>query len=774
MSTDLIGRSVSRYRVVELLGVGGMGVVYRAEDTRLGRSVALKFVSSTLAQDPIALRQFVNEARTASSLSHPNICTIYEIDHWEGQPFIAMELLSGRTLKDRLTCEPFESLALVDTAIQITSALIAAHDKDILHRDVKPANIFITAQGPVKLLDFGLAKHMPLSGADAALSGGFTTAGRILGTANYMSPERLRGREIDYRSDLFSLGAVLYEMVAGRRAFDGESVVEIIEAVLHHEPAPVGDAAGPQPKALMQIIARLLEKVPDDRFPSATALMAPLVELRRALASGLAEMAVHALDWPLARASIAVLPFRNLDPDPEHDYFAHGLAEELIHVLTQIDGLKVAAQVSTFTFDDDADMREIGARLKVETILYGTIRWSGSHVRVACRLTNVADGFQIWSERYDREMGAMAEIVALQDEITRAIVDRLKVAWVDRIHPMRRYTDDRESYLHYLKGRFYWAKRYAGGLLKAMEQFQAAIDRDGHNALAFAGQADVFAFLGLYSLMPPRAAFAKATAAAATARSIDERLPEVHTSLGLVALSNWDWRLAEAEFARAIELDKGHALAHMYYAWLLALRNRPREALIAIDRAQRADLLSPLVNSGAGWMYFLLRQYGQAIEECKKCEEREPDFLVGLYVMAMAYLRVREYDNAMSLITRATELSGRAPFYLGLLGQVYAETGQQEAVDRILAELDARREKSYVPPHCYVYIYASCGDKDRAFAWQEKACEDGAPPFYFMSPAIDMLHDDPRHQAHLARMQGQAVPGGGNLLFGLPPDRVNT
>jgi TolB-like protein/Tfp pilus assembly protein PilF len=770
MSTDLVGRTISRYRVDGLLGVGGMGVVYRAEDTRLRRPVALKFISSPLANDPVALRQFEREARTASSLSHPNICTIYEIDNWEGQPFIAMELLSGRTLKEQLANGGVDSLAIVDLALQVASALHAAHEKDIVHRDVKPANIFLTDSGPAKLLDFGLAKRLPLAEIDAALSGGFTEVGRILGTANYMSPERLRGRDIDHRSDLFSLGVVLYEMVTGRHAFAGESVVEVIEAVLHREPPPVDDRAGAQPKALMQIITRLLQKEPADRYHSAAALTAALADLRQELTAGRAAMAVGASAWPATRASIAVLPFRNLDPDPDFDYFADGLAEELIVALTNIEGLKVAARTSAFTFRGGAaELRDIGAKLKVETVLYGTIRRAGNHVRVACRLTSVADGFQIWSERYDRDMSDTAEIFALQDEITASIVARLKVAWVDRLQPMRRYTDDRESYLHYLKGRFYWAKRYSGGLMTAMKEFQAAIDRDPQNALAYSGQADVFAFLGLYSLMPPRDAFARAAGAAATAHAIDERLPEVHTSLGLIALSTWNWSVAEKEFMRATELDKEQALAHMYYAWLLALRNRPHDARLAIDCAQRADLLAPLVNSGAGWMFFLMREYERAIDECKKTAEREPDFLVGLYVMAMAHMRLGDYDEALALILRATELSNRAPFYLGLLGQVYAETGQRAAVDGIIAELDARRAaNAYVPPHCYVYIYASLGDKDRAFAWQDRACDDGAPPFYFMSPAIESLHDDPRHHAHLARMDAEGADAARDVGVGTP------
>lgn len=728
-----------------------MGIVYKAEDTRLGRDVALKFVSSGLAQDPIALRQFQREARTASALSHPNICTVYEVDEWDGQPFIAMELLSGQTVKQRIAQAPFPLPELIDVAVQIAGALDAAHAKGIIHRDVKPANIFLTDSGQVKLLDFGLAKRMSLVEVDAAVSTGFTSVGRILGTVNYMSPERLRGHDIDHRSDLFSLGAVLYEMATGRHAFDGASVIEIIESILHKGRPSHDDMSGPWPRAWLGLVTRLLEKAPEDRYQSARALTTALVTLRQDLAAGKAQLVTGMADAALSRASIAVLPFRNLGTEPDSEYFTDGLAEELITALTKIERLRVAARASTFTFKGrKAELREIGARLKVETVLDGSVRRSGNRLRLSCRLTNVADGYQIWSERYDREM---ADVFTLQDDMTRSIVDTLKVAWVDKLQPVRRYTDNRESYHHCLKGRFYWSKRYEGGLKKAMDEFQAAIEADDQNAVAYSGKADVFAFLGLYSLMPPRAAFAKAKEAADKALAIDDTLPEAHTSLGLIALSaKWDWQLAEAEFMRAIDLDKTAALAHVYYAWLLALADRRIEAVIAIKRAQDADPLSTLVNSGAGWMYFLLREYDKAIAECQKCVEVDPNFLVGLYVMAMAYTQKHQYEDAMPLIVRATELSGRAPFYLGLLGQIYAETGRAADVDAVLAELDRIASVSYVPPHCYVYIYASRGDKDRAFAWQEKACADGAPPFYFMSPAIGGLHDDPRHKAHLAQM----------------------
>jgi len=757
--SQLTGHTVSRYSVLELLGAGGMGVVYKAVDTRLNRFVALKFLTSTLSDDPVALRQFDKEARTASSLNHPHICTIYEIDECDGQPFIAMEMLNGQTVKQRLAQSTFEDIELIEVAIQIADALGAAHDNGIIHRDVKPANIFITDRGQAKLLDFGLAKRTSFMEFDAGSSSGFTAFGRILGTPNYMSPERLCGQDIDHRTDLFSLGATLYEMLTGRHAFSGASIIEVIDAILHRDTIPFDPGVRPRPRGLIQIIGKLLEKAPADRYDSAEALKTALLVLRQDLAAGKAPMVVSAPEPSPRRLSIAVLPFRNLGAQPDNEFFADGLAEELITALTQIEELRVAARASAFTFKGrEAELREIGARLRVETVLDGSVRRAGNRLRVACRLTNVADGYQIWSESYDREI---ADVFALQDEMARSIVDQLKVAWVDKLHPIRRYTDNRESYLHYLKGRFFWSKRYEGGLMTAKQEFERALEKDNGNAQAYSGMADVFAFLGLYSIMPPRAAFPVAKLNVDKALAIDDALPEAHTSQGLIALSaNWDWRVAEAEFMRALDLDKTQALAHLYYAWLLALRERRTEAFIAIKRAQNSDPLSPLVNSGAGWMYFLLREYDQAIAECQKCVEIDANFLVGLYVMAMAYARKGEYDAAMPLITRAADLSNRAPFYLGLLGQIHAETGRAAEAAQVLEELDKKSATGvYVPPHCYVYIHASRGDLDRAFEWQEKACDDGAPPFYFLSPAIGSMHDDPRHKVHLARMQGSRFPG---------------
>lgn len=747
----MIGRTVSRYHIVEVLGMGGMGVVYKAKDTRLGRTVALKFISDAFGADPMALRQFEREAQTASSLNHPHICTVYQVDEFEGRPFIAMEMLRGQALNQRLTEGALPPLEVIDFAIQITDALDAAHEKGIVHRDVKPANIFITDRAVVKLLDFGLAKQasvIEFDRDDRDASGSFTAAGRVFGTARYMSPERLLGHAIDHRSDLFSLGSVVLEMATGVPAFGGAAVIETIDAILHGKPH--GSRA--VPPTLRRIVSKLLEKNPDNRYQSAKALMSALLLARDTVRAGRDDASMPPAT-ELLKASIAVLPFRNMGKAPEDEYFCEGLAEELITALTKIEGVRVAARTSSFLFKGaNIDIGEIGERLKVNAVLDGSVRRSGDRIRVSCQLLNTQDGYEIWSEQYDRKL---ADVFTLQDEMTRAIVDKLKVSLVEHLRPSSRRTDNRAAYHHYLRGRFYWSKRYEGGLKAAMDEFQQAITEDPDYAPAYAGLADTLMFIGLYSLERPRDMYARAATFIDRALSLDHMLPEAHTSLALVQLSaSWDWHGAENSFLRAIELDPLHAPAHVYYSWLLALSGREWEAGVAAKRAQDIDPLSPLVNSGVAWMYFVSRDYDRAIEEAQKCLEVDPNFLVGLYVLGLAYLRKKLHAVAEPLIERSTLLSGRAPFYLGLQGLLFAETGELDKVAGIIAELDALRDKGrYVPPHCYVYIYAGLGDFDRAFEWQDKACDDGAPPYYFFSPAIDCLHRDERHKRHLERMR---------------------
>jgi TolB-like protein len=727
-----------------------MGIVYMARDTRLGRTVALKFMSDAFAADPVALRQFKREAQTASSLNHPHICTVYLIDEFEGRPFIAMEMLEGETLKQRLAGSRLSPLEVIDCAIQITDALDAAHEKTIVHRDVKPANIFISARGVVKLLDFGLAKQSSVVDFDRESSSGFTAAGRIFSTPNYMSPERLLGHVMDHRSDLFSLGSVVYEMATGRQAFGGASAIEVIDAILHDKPSVDRSV----PPAINRIVVKLLEKHPDNRYPSAKALMNALLLARSTVAAGNGQgPAPPATE--LLKASIAVLPFRNVGLEPDNEYFCEGLAEELITALTKIDDVRVAARTSTFTFKGkDVDIREIGERLKVNAVLDGSVRTSADRVRVTCQLLNTQDGYEIWSEQYDRRL---ADVFALQEEITRAIVERLKVSLAEHLRQPARRTDNRAAYHHYLKGRFYWSKRYEGGLKAAMDEFQNAIGEDADHAPAYSGLADTLLFRGLYSLERPCDMYPKAEAFIHKALSLDNMLAEAHTSLALIHMSAyWNFPAAENEFLRAIDLDPTHAPAHLYYSWLLVLAGRHWEAGVAAKRAQDLDPLSPLINSGVAWMHYNCRDYQRAVEDAQKSLEVDPNFLVGLYVLGLAHAMKREYAEAAPLIERAVALSGRAPFYLGLLGLVYGEMGHPDKVAGIVAELDAQQSRGrYIPPHCYVYIHAGLRDFDRALDWQERACADGAPPFYFIGPATECLHSHPRHQAQMARMSAR-------------------
>ena len=485
----MIGRTISRYHVVELLGAGGMGVVYKARDTRLGRTVALKFISEAFAADPIALRQFEREAQTASSLNHPHICTVYQVDEFDGLPFIAMELLQGGTLTQRMRGAPLGTLDIIDFTIQIADALDAAHEKGIVHRDVKPANIFISDRDVVKLLDFGLAKQASVVDFDANASSGFTAAGRVFGTANYMSPERLLGHALDHRSDLFSLGAVVYEMATASQAFRATSAIETIDAILHDQPR----WDRPIPPALKRLIKKLLEKNPDNRYQSAKAVMNALLEARAQVTEGKAASA-STPPTSLVRASIAVLSFRNLANDPEIEYFCDGLAEELITAFTKVEGVRVAARTSTFTFKGkDVDIRDVGERLKVNAVVDGSVRKTGNGIRVSCQLLNTEDGYELWSEQYDREL---ADVLMLQEDITRAIVDKLKVSLVEHLRPNRRQTESKSAYHHYLKGRFYWSKRYEGGLRTAREEFERAIADDPEYALAYSGLADTLVLQG--------------------------------------------------------------------------------------------------------------------------------------------------------------------------------------------------------------------------------------------------------------------------------------
>jgi TolB-like protein/Tfp pilus assembly protein PilF len=745
--SDAPARSLpDRYRIVAELGRGGMGVVYHAVDLTANRDVAIKMLTPGLAGDVVALLRFNREARTASSLRHPNICTVYEIGQHEGAPFIVMELLEGETVKTRLARGEWDTKLVLAIAMQVAEGLSTAHASYIIHRDIKPANIFLMRDGTAKILDFGVAKHFALLDASTTIT---ETGERSMpGTVAYMSPEQLLGQRLDQRTDLFSLGVLIYEMLTGALPFRAASSFEMMAAILNRKPAPLPPVAyAPE---WTQVLDRLLAKTPDHRYPNAGELLDDLTRLRR-LAEG------QSVSWPAPvreagelRPSLAVLPFevrtRRAETEErrrELEYFSHGLFDELLAGLTRAGGIRIVPRTLALRPQESGrKLAEIGRRFHAERVLTGTVRSSGDGVRATATLIGVREDGPVWTKRYD----VLPErLFDLRDDIVRDVAAELRVDPDRTTRPAQQKIRSRHAFHQCLKGRFFWSKRYHGGLQNARQCFEEAIRMDPDLAIAHAGLADTYSFLGFYCLVRPRAAFELAGKSAELALQLDASLADAHVSQGLTRLGGtWQWVDAARSFERAVELDPAHALARIYLSWVYVLLGRNQDAHDEAERAQDIDPLSPTLNAGTAYTCFLSRAYERGIRECEKALEVDKDFLVALYVMALCKAQLGSPALAIGDLERAVSLSGGMPFYLGLLGKLYADTGQSAKVSEILQRLDAMRDTVYVPPHCYVYIYAGLRDFDQAFAWQDKAFDDGASPFNYFAPVLESLHSDPR------------------------------
>jgi serine/threonine protein kinase/tetratricopeptide (TPR) repeat protein len=755
------GARLGPYEIVSPLGAGGMGEVYRARDSRLARDVAIKVLPEHMAGNPTALARFEREARAVAALSHPNILAIHDFGAQEGVVYAVTELLEGETLRARLERAPLGWRKAVDIGVALADGLAAAHAKDITHRDLKPENIFLTSDGRVKILDFGLARAGPATADDQ------TDPGTVLGTVGYMSPEQVRGEPADARSDIFALGCVLYEMVAGQRAFRRPTAPETMTAILNEDPPRVGREA---PAELERVIAHCLEKSPPQRFQSAHDVAFALRAVGPGQAGGLshtvwiaaalAVLLVAAYVYWLKRPaeaidSLAVLPFANVGGDPNKEYLSDGITENLINNLSQLPQLRVTARTLAFRYKGpQVDLQKAGRDLRVRAVLTGRVAERDGALNIQADLVNVDDGSQLWGRQYNRRF---TDILTLQEEIAREVSEKLglKRTVEQQKRLAKRSTENTEAYQAYLKGRYYWNRRTEQTLKRAAEYFQQAIEKDPGYALAYAGLADCYAVYTIFQVEPPRETGPKAHAAATKTLEIDNTLAEAHASLALTkAQYEWDWSGAEREFQRSIDLDPNYPTAHQWYGFYLGATGRAEPAIASIKRAQQLDPLSLIISTTIGFELHLARRYDEAIEQIRKALEMDPSFAVGHWYLGMSYEQKARHGEAIAELQKAFEFSGGNPTELGALGHAYALSGNRQKARQALADLQGLTKRRYVSPFDTALIYTGLGEKELAFQWLEKAFEDRSWGMVLLKvdPRFDRLRPDPRFGGLLRRM----------------------
>jgi serine/threonine-protein kinase len=688
-----------------------------------------------------------------------------------------MAHVDGQSLYERIKSGPLKLTEIVDISIQAAQGLHEAHEKEIVHRDIKSANIMITSSGQVKIMDFGLAK---LAGETSATR--LTRVGAVMGTVDYMSPEQARGEAVDYRTDIWSLGVVAYEMLTGQLPFKGGNEQAVIHSILYEEPKRLRDLRRDVPATLERIVQKMIEKDPSNRYDDMKALIAELksVSLKLSLSkeravskrsklktaavfAALACVGVGALVYlrpssvqEKGLSSIAVLPFTDMSPDKDQEYFCDGMAEELINALTQIKDLRVIARTSAFSYKGkDVNIRDIGSQLNVATILEGSVRKADNRLRITAQLVDTKGGHHLWSERYDRDMG---DVFAVQDEITLAIVDKLKPKLLgqEKTRLAKRQTVDLEVYNLYLKGLFFWNKRGELNLKKAIDYFEQAIEKDADYALAYAGLASSYSLLPLYSSLPLKEYVQKGKEAALTALQIDETLPEAHASLGFIKTwHDWDWEEGEREFKRAIELNPGYASAYQWYSENLMFRGRFNEAFKKMEKALELDPVSVVINKDLGTLCFYAGRFDRAIEMSKKTIEMDPSIMYAHLHIGAAYVGKSMYEEALIEFQKEREISkGLHAWSEAWAALTYMQMGEPDEAQKVLDNLLEDSEQRNISPFILACLHFVLGNNDEGFKLSDKAFKEHDPWLCWLkvSPLLDCIRSDPRYTALLKKM----------------------
>ena len=783
------GQTISHYDVLEKLGEGGMGMIYKAHDTKLNRLIVLKLLPHYLNSNQDMKHRFIQEARAAASLDHSNICTIYEVGEAGGQLYIAMPFYEGETLKDRIERGPVPVEEALEYVARIAEGLSHAHEAGIVHRDIKPANIMVTSRGYVKILDFGIAKV-----SDASL----TKSGTLLGTVAYMSPQQARGEALDHRTDLWSLGALLYEMLTGRQPFAGDSSYALLHAIQYEEPLSVTALCPQIPESVSLLVGRLMQKEPASRYADAPGLLAALRDIQTGAhpkkvssfqsgeqtrliryatgrsklikPTGISESeaewgnqaAASLLSTPSRRRAprkaintLAVLPLVNVSADPNMEYLSDGITESIIDALSQLPKLRVMARSVVFRYKgQDVDPLQTGGDLGVRAVLTGRVLQLGDQLIVRAELVDVADGSQLWGEHYNRNV---SDIFKVQEEIAHEITRKLqlRLSGDQKKRLTKRYTDNIEAYQLYLQGRYYWSRRTSEGIKGGIHFFQQAIDTDPNYALAFAGLADCYIMAGFYDHLPPAEAFPQAKTAALKALEIDDQLAEAHISLAAIrTFYEWDWLDAERDFKQGIKLNSNSVKAHHWYACSLTSQGRFEDGFGEMKLAQEIEPFSLIINRDVGRHYYFLRQYDKAIDKCCKTLETDPSFFLAHFYLIPSYEQKGMFEEAIKELQKAIALSGGSASMTSLLGHVHAVSGSRDKALEVLKELKEKSEREYVPSYYFALVHLGLDEKDQAFKWLERAYSERSTHLVWLKvdPIFDDLRSDPRFTELIRRI----------------------